>query len=201
MVIIVSGPDTCRVIGGVAHKPHIPVIRSRTGLSGDAHTAEIHGFTGTLGDYVLHGAGQKPCGAVLEHRSAVAFRIVNQDIAVVIENPGVKDRLLIDATVGDGRVGRGQLHVLDAVGDTAQNHGLGVVVLAVLQFLLHGGDTHIFQVIDAQSRGNIGNGLYRHDIHGLLDTSPEGSPALIILTVPVADRTSFSCLLYTSRCV
>lgn len=52
MVIIVSGPDTCRVIGGVAHKPHIPVIRSRTGLSGDAHTAEIHGFTGTLGDYV-----------------------------------------------------------------------------------------------------------------------------------------------------
>ena len=65
VVIVISSPDTCRIVGSIAHKPDVVVIGGRTGLSGDGHTGESGPRSCSGPHHILHGARQQPRCAVL----------------------------------------------------------------------------------------------------------------------------------------
>ena len=174
VVVVISGPYTGCIIGRKAYKPDVVVVRGRTGLSGDVHAREICSRTGSGAHYILHGAGQKPRGCVLQHSSRIRRRVVDQHISIMIENPRVEYRLCIDTAVGNRRVRSRQFNIFHAVRQSAQSQRLPVIVLAVLCGLgLDSRKAQVFQVGDSKLRRDIRQRLDRHDVHRVHNTGTQ----------------------------
>lgn len=109
-------------------------------------------------------------------------RVVDQHLAVVINNLRKEHRLCVDAAVGDSGIGRRHLQVGHAVGDSAQ--GQSRVVVRIGQRC----DAEVLRVFHTELRCN---GLHqtadRNDVHGIDDTVPDAGIALITGAVPVGE--------------
>ena len=91
----------------------------------------------------------------------------------------VEDRAIIFPLVGNRGIGAGEFKVRDAVGDAAQSQGL-IIVPA-----LEGRDTEVLDILIAQARPDLGQGLDRDNIHGFRNGHAQVRKALVGVVVIV----------------
>ena len=131
---------------------------------------------GTCLHDILHRALQQPCGRLFDDALGIAVAVVQQDIAVVILDRCIEDRFIVNASVGNCRIGPGYFKVLDTVCDTAEREGLIDVRkgAAVNSNAVHQcGNTKLLSEIIADPGAEFGEDFYSDDIHGLYNSLSE----------------------------
>ena len=119
----------------------------------------------------------------------IDLRVVDDDVAIVVCDLCIELRLDVYASVCDGCIGSVQFIVLHTLCDTAQ----GECELYVrVHFSIDGrivhqrGDAEIKAVIIAKSRRDLLERLDCDDIHGILNSAPQGGKTAIGFSIPVA---------------
>ena len=187
-LVVISYPDTRRVVRSHSFEPHIPVVRSRAGLSGRRHALDLSCRTGSSGsrDHVFHTVDQEPRVLFRDHLCGLRF-IVQDHIAVVVHYLRVHPGLDILSAVGNRSVCRRQLQVGNAVRQAAQRKRLGIIVVRAFQF--QRGKSKPEQIVDGHCRRHIRDGLDRHHVDRPGDRFPDRGPSAVI-AADVSDQTS-----------
>ena len=86
----------------------------------------------------------------------------------MVQYLGEESWLCVNAAVGNGGVGRGQLQVGNTLCDAAQGSGCSQVVLC------KGGNAHVFCVLHTQLRRDcLHKTAHSHNVHGVDDAVPD----------------------------
>ena len=207
-LVVISYPDTRRVVRSHSFEPHIPVVRSRAGLSGRRHALDLSCRTGSSGsrDHVFHTVDQEPRVLFRDHLCGLRF-IVQDHIAVVVHYLRVHPGLYILSSVGNRRICRRQLQIGNAMRQAAQRQRLGIIV--VRSFQLQRGKAKAEQIIDRNRGGHIRDGLNCHHVDRTGNRFPDRSPAAVIAAdisdqasdLPVFRISERAVVLYGSRTV
>ena len=100
-----ADPERRNIVGRHARKIDARVVGVGARLAGDGHVFDLRLGAGAGLDRVRHHVHEHPRGARLEHTVRIAHLVrVQNDVALRIQNLRKRQRLLIDALVGDGRV-------------------------------------------------------------------------------------------------
>ena len=192
-VVVIACPGGTGIVGGIAGKPDIVVIRSGSGFARDGHAAEVDGSTRTGGDHVHHGVRQQESGAFLDDLTGCGLGVVKNHVAVMVHNLGIQGGLDIGSAIGNCGIRCIQFQIGYAVGDSTESQrlchiriNLSVDFFSVRQR----GKAEVQQVIIAGPRPDKGQRFNRYDVQGISDTFPQGADASVAGRVPVGNRPS-----------
>ena len=194
-IVIITGPDRTGIIWSVTCKPEINVVGCCTGLTGSCHIGKTGRSTGSFCQNAFHCACQKICGGFFQDSTLfLCLSTVEQDIAVMIQNLGVHDRLLVNTAVCDCGVCRTHFVVIHTVCDTAKGKRL-VNICKYLTLICspafnQSGESKVLTVGKAKLRRNLCQCLDSADIGGLLNRLPHGHITAVIIAPPVGYRST-----------
>ena len=121
-VILITYPDRCGIVGGIARKPPGIVIVSGTCFAGHRHSRNLCRSTSTalngIGQHFIHIIG----GAGLQNL-LILRSVVNEHFAVPVHDLGVGRWLGIDASPWEGGIGCRHLKGGHTVGQATHGQG------------------------------------------------------------------------------
>ncbi len=119
--IVIADPDGRSIIWCVATEPAVIVRGGRTGFTGDVNAVELRAGTGAI----LHDAdkhiGQIPRRQFLDSRVCL-LRVVENDIAALVEHLRIGARFPVGAVVGESCIGRSHCLDRNTVGQPSERH-------------------------------------------------------------------------------
>ena len=186
-IVVITGPDGSGILGSVAGKPDVIAVFCRTGLSRDRSGSEVCCYSGSLGQHVFHGVGEKETGGLFEDTLFCGFCIIQHDPAFLINNLGIETGDDIFSSVRDCGVGGIEFDIAHAVSDSAKCQRLNSVGedLSVDLFIVDKGiDAQFFSIVISDPGSDIRQGLDGDDVQGIADRGPDRLCAAVT-AVPV----------------
>ena len=172
---LITHPHSRSIIGRIAHKPAVVVGGGGTGLTGHRHARDTGGGTGTVAYHVLEHLIHIIGGLGGENDFFFRFRVIQQHLFHTVHltgNLGVGPGLDIHAVPGEHRVGSRHIHHANTVGQTAQSHLAGAVVildLTVAQIgLLQVNVEILLHKVKGSFRPHLLQNTHRHRVGGHL---------------------------------
>ncbi len=134
-IIIISYPDTRRIVRGHTYEPYVTVLGCGTGFTGRGHITDLRrtGCSACSGDYIFHAVDEKPCILLGNYLGRFGRGIIQNYISIIVYDFTVHLRTVIGSAIGNSRIGCGQLQVGDTVGQSAQCQRLAVVRVGAIQ--------------------------------------------------------------------
>ena len=133
-VVIITNPDTCRVIRRHTNKPYVTVFGCSTGFTSSSHIGDLRRTRSSACtiDNIFHTVNEKPC--VLLGDDLRLLRLVVQDyISLIVHNLGVHSRFDIVTLVGNTCISGCQFQIGYTVSDSTQSSCLTIVCIRTLQ--------------------------------------------------------------------
>ena len=181
--LVVAAPDNGGIVGRVAGKPAGLVVVGGTCLAGDGHVAHIGRRAGAVGDNVSEHIIHIEAGLFADGGVAL-LGVVEDYIAVGVDNLGVGPGLTENAVVGEGGIGLGHFPHRQAVGQLTQAKGrvgdVGIVLSADLHIVDQGGNAQLLgQKIIAVLQAQQVQGLDRHGVDRAGNGAQNGAVARV----------------------
>ena len=140
LILVAASPDPSDIIGRIAHKPDIPVVRRSPGLSGQTHAVKMRPRRGGIdrhrirkGPVELHGGGHRIREEVGRRLLHDLLRLIlcgiDQDLSALIHNLREKFRPVQLSAVCDRAEGLRQLQIGDPPCETAERDRGRIILL------------------------------------------------------------------------
>ena len=174
-IVVITGPYSTCIIWCVAYKPEVIVILGSTCLTGNCHIIKLAGCTCTFIDNIFHGTCEKISSAVFDNRSGNR-RVLDENIAVMVEDLCIVDRLNIIAVVCNSCICGTEFNVFDTVGNSAKcsckvgiTPYISVGIFICLSSMCKCGKSEIIQIFKTKRRSDLLQAFDRNNIDGVLD--------------------------------